>query len=133
MIRKGMKRKPSAARAASAFDDVVEWVRSLPWVVDRSVHGGSRGVRLFAVDCAPLGRRRLWLVAEPAKNAPDGVDLGAVIPVAASWDAEAAGWKVHRAMPLADDQVLMTLGSDTVHERHGIEAFVLAAYSHAMS
>jgi hypothetical protein len=119
-----------------AFGEVVEWVLSLPWVVERPVDVRWPSVRVFAIDCPPLDRRRMWLMTGFAKPTPDGKtygsDLAAVMPVEAGGDADAAGWEVHETAPLPADHVLMTLAPDAVHDRADIEAFVLAAYSYAM-
>ncbi len=136
MIRRRTTSKSSPAEVTPAFGEVVEWVLSLPWVVERPADARWPSLRIFAIDCPPLERRRMWLLTGVAKPAPDGhtygTDLAAVMPVEASSEAEAAGWEVHRAAPSPADHVLMTLARDAVHEREDIEALVLAAYSHAM-
>src|SRR5213076_1906959 len=45
------------------LDRLQEWVLSLPWVVERPDDDNTAGVTCFAVDCEPLGRRRVWLLA----------------------------------------------------------------------
>ena len=136
MIRRRTTPKSSSAEAIPAFGEVVEWVLSLPWVVERPADARWPSVRIFAIECPPLERRGMWLLTGVAKPAPDGntyaTDLAAVMPVAASGEAETAGWEVHGATPAPGDHVLMTLARDAVHEREDVEAFVLAAYSHAM-
>ena len=52
-------RKTSPVRSWPAFDNLHEWVLSLPWVVERPFNVGTPGVRSFAVDCEPLGRKQL--------------------------------------------------------------------------
>ncbi|MCU1427664.1 MAG: hypothetical protein JWL83_1664 [Actinomycetia bacterium] len=144
MIRKRATRKsappkssPVGASPPIAPGNVAEWVRSLPWVVERPADSRSPGVRLFAVDCPPLRRRRVWLVTglgqQMDAGATESADVAAVMPVEASRVAEDAGWDVLRATPLPADHVLMTLGRDTARMRESIEAFVLAAYNYAMS
>jgi hypothetical protein len=137
MNRRRTPRKTASAEVIPAFAEVVEWVLSLPWVVERPADARWPSVRLFAIECPPLERRRMWLMTGFAKPTPDGKtygsDLAAVMPVEASGDADAAGWEVHWATPLPADHVLMTLAPDAEHERDDIEGLVLAAYSYAMA
>jgi hypothetical protein len=47
------------------------WLLGLPWVVERPGMAEAPGLRWFAVDCEPLGRRRLWLLT----GALDGIPV----------------------------------------------------------
>ena len=136
MIRRRTRPKSSPGKVIPEFGQVVEWVLSLPWVVERPADARWPSVRLFAIECPPLERRRMWLMTGVAKPAPDGhtygTDLAVVMPVEAGLDADAAGWEVHWATPLPADHVLVTLAPDAVHDRDDVEALVLAAYSYAM-
>ena len=127
----------SSVGAIPAHGELVEWVLSIPWVVERAADARWPSVRLFAIECPPLERRRVWLLKGVTKPTPDGhtygTDLAAFMPVEARAGADAAGWEVHRATLSKADHVLMTLARDTPHERDDIEAFVLAAYSYAMA
>jgi hypothetical protein len=65
------------------------WVLGLPWVVARPGPAAMPGVRYFAVDCEPLGRRRLWLLT------------GSLGPVAAH------GCRVHIVVPTSTSRQLV--------------------------
>jgi hypothetical protein len=137
MIRRRTPRTSSHIELAPAFSDIHEWVRSLPWVVEESTDARWPGIRAFVVDCPPLDRHRFLLASHPAGQTAFGqtygIHLAAIMPIEASDDAEAARWNVHNALPLAAGNALVTIGGEVMRERDAVEAFVLAAYSYAMS
>jgi len=63
---------PQSKVERGAFHD---WILSLPWVVERPCVSDVHGVRTFAVDCDPLGIRRLWLVT----GLPHGCGIALII------------------------------------------------------
>ena len=136
MIRRGARRRSSRVdKTRDHGGDVSEWALSLPWVVERPTDGVPSGVRLFAVDCALLGRRQLWLITglgQTALGGSEGTDIAAVMSTEAIRAATGAGWEVLHAEPLPAGNVLVTLTPELALERDEIEAFVLAAYSYAM-
>jgi hypothetical protein len=118
---------------APAYDDLHEWVRSLPWVVERPYSVGTPGVRTFGVDCEPLGLRRLWLLTGmQGRPATDGLGLAVIVPTHAADEMEAAGWG-RRVMPMPGRCVLVAIEDDCGERRSAREALVLTAYSCAMS
>jgi hypothetical protein len=137
MIRRRAARTSSHIETAPAFGDIHEWVRSLPWVVEERTDARWPDVRVFVIDCPPLDRHQFLLASHPAGQTAFGqtygTNLAVIMPIEASERAEAEGWNVHSAMPLAAGHALLTIGGDPALERNAIEAFVLAAYSHAMS
>src|SRR3954447_20072531 len=141
MIRRRTATKSSPAAPGAAptrpHGSVIDWVLSLPWVIERPEDRRWPSVRVFAIECPPLDRQRMLLVMGVPSTAPDGTtydtDVAAVMPVAAAFEADAAGWEVHGAPTSPAGQVLVTLARDATHERDDIEALVLAAYGHAMA
>jgi hypothetical protein len=74
-----------------AGDEFLAWVVSLPWVVERPLCEPC--VRMFAVDCAPLHRRRLWLLTDVPKTTELGASgVSVILPVELSTHAVLAGW-----------------------------------------
>src|SRR5689334_24503869 len=85
------KRTAHPTNGRGAHDDFHDWVRSLPWVVERPYSLGTPGVRSFGVDCEPLGRRQLWLVTGlQAELESDGVGVALIVPEEAAQELEAA-------------------------------------------
>ena len=113
--------------------DFHEWVRSLPWVVERPTDGSQPEIKLFAVDCPPLERRQIWLVTGLGYGDESVLGVAAVMPVAAVRAPHTAGWVVHPATPLPAGHVLVMLQREATRGRDEIEDFVLSAYAHAMS
>ena len=62
MMHRHTTQRASSPLASGAFDDLHEWVLSLPWVVERPYSLATPGVRAFTVACEPLGRQSLWLL-----------------------------------------------------------------------
>jgi hypothetical protein len=109
-----------------------EWVLSLPWVVERPYEPGAPRVRCFAVDCAPLGRRQVWLVTGLRADSDSARRVAVVLPEDAAVDAQALGWGRIVAL-IADYHALVVLDSHAIDRYHKVEALVLTAYGHAMS
>jgi hypothetical protein len=57
------------------------WALGLPWVVERPGIPDAPAVRLFAVDCEPLGRRRAWMATGPLVGSADQLDVRVVLPL----------------------------------------------------
>jgi hypothetical protein len=133
-----MHRRPereASTPVVRAFVDLDEWVRSLPWVIERPPDARWPGARCFEVDCPPLERRQLLLITGLARLGSmqsGGPAIVAVIPARACAEVEAAGW-IPRALPTMAGHVLVTPGCAVARERDNLEAVVLTAFSHAMS
>jgi hypothetical protein len=114
--------------------DVHEWVRSLPWVVERSPFHTlpDSQVRIFAVDCEPLERRQVWLLSGLMPSRFDEPDVAVVMPRAMALEASERGWVIRLDAPLPDDHVLVALGNDAHREHADIEALLLAGYCYAL-
>jgi len=132
MTRKRTTQKLSPSESPSLLDNFYEWVLSLPWVVEHPYSLGTPRVRSFAVDCAPLARRRLWLVTGLAQHLQvSGSDLAVILPFEAACIAEDAGLGRPIA-PMPARHVLMTICVDDAERPREVEAIVLSAYSFAM-
>lgn len=106
-------------------DALHDWVSSLPWVVERPYSVGVRGVRVFAVDCEPLGVRRIWLVT----GLPNSSGIAVIVPASVAEDFDI----LNLARPLAPmppGHVLATLSRDA--DRYDTERVVIEAYSDAL-
>jgi hypothetical protein len=61
------------------------WLLGLPWVVERPGRPEAPRLRWFAVDCEPLGRRRLWLLTGALDDiATDEFGVHVVFPTPAA-------------------------------------------------
>src|SRR5271166_5634908 len=82
-----------ASKPVAAFDDLHDWVLSLPWVVERPYNLDTPGVRCFGVDCEPLGRRQLWLMTGLyGRSTGSSPSLTVIVPQVAAHEIEDAGW-----------------------------------------
>jgi hypothetical protein len=132
MIRRRSTKKTSAVDSAPAFGDFHDWVLSLPWVVERSHSLATPGVRSFAIDCEPLGRRQLWLVTGLHEHLKIGSrDAAVILPLEAARSIENAG-RGRALVPMPGQNVLMAVPCGGAG-REEIEAITLVAYSYAMS
>ena len=134
-----MRRRGAPASAprhpTPALAELDEWVRSLPWVVERPPDERWPDVRVFDVDCPMLKRHRLWLLTGLARQTFVGAErsgIAALMPVRACRLADAAGWE-HRASSSVAGHVLVTTRGNAMSERDNVEAFVLKALSYALS
>jgi hypothetical protein len=85
----------------ACIDRLFDWVLGLPWVVERPGMAEAPGLRLFAVDCEPLGRRRVWLLMGALGNADDFA-LHVVLPTPAA----------RRIADIGDGYVLAPIGGE---------------------
>lgn len=111
---------------ASDHGELHEWVLSLPWVVERPYTVGSPGIRIFAVDCEPVGVRRIWLVT--------GMPHTSGIAVIVSEDLADDLDVINLAQPIAPmppAHVLTSLCPDA--DGRDVERVVLEAYSSALA
>jgi hypothetical protein len=122
-------------RNVARLGDLHAWVLSLPWVVERPGARRQRGVRLFAVDCKPLGRRQMWLTTGPVRQYEGRyeVTVSVVLPDELSSIAESAGWGVVTG-ELPGGHVIVTsqAACDPGATMH-LEVMLVAAYSYALS
>ena len=120
-------------RSARAFEDFHDWLLSLPWVVERPYSLGTPGVRAFAIDCEPLGRRQLWLVTGlRGRLDAEGMGLAVILPTEAAVELERGGWG-RSLLPMPGGHALVSMNGDTVNGRQDVELLVLTAYGYAMS
>ncbi len=111
------------------LEDLHRWVESLPWVVERPITMCA-GVRMFGVDCPPLGRRRMWLVTGLGDDATDDSDsVSVIVPEEVALAAERMGWG-RRSMPMPERHALVR--STGPVDSDSVVALVLAAYQHAV-
>ena len=115
------------------LDRFHEWLAGLPWVVERPQCRDAPDVRMFAVECDPIGRRQMWLITGVRRPALVGASgIAVVLPLAAADLVEAAGWG-RRTEPVSSRHVLVAASGDASLRPREVEALVLAAYSYAMS
>jgi hypothetical protein len=120
-------------RTPRAFEDFHDWALSLPWVVERPYSSGAPGIRSFGVDCAPLGRRCLWLLTGLHHELqPEEIGLGVIVSAATARELERAG-RGRRVAPMPDHRAMVSVFGEALEGRDDVEALVLAAYGEAMS
>ena len=130
MFRKFALKKTAHVDSVSTLENIHDWVLSLPWVTERP-HALAAGVRMFGVDCEPLGVSRLWLVTGLGPQTPAlSSSLAVVLPLSSAQMAQDAGWGAFR-VPMPANHVLVQAEVGT--ELADIEALVLTAYGCAMS
>jgi len=115
-----------ATPATTERSDLHEWVLSLPWVVERPYSVGAPGVRIFAVDCGPIGVRRVWLVT----GLPNSSGIAVIVSEELADDLDT----INLAQPLAPmpaSHVLTSLCPDA--DEIAIERVLLEAYSSALA
>jgi hypothetical protein len=115
--------------------DFCDWVASQPFVVER-VHGLSRTVRMYDVDCEPLDQRRTWLVLDFATpDSPRPTSIAVLLPRKVAAKAARAEWGRSYG-PTQDNQSALepTYGDrvvfrvDPLAGRQSVETVVLGAY-----
>jgi hypothetical protein len=117
----------------TAFGGLHEWVLSLPWVVERPFSLEAPGVRCFAVDCEPLGRRQLWLVTGLDNNGgTSGPGITMLVPQPAANAMESTG-QGRVVAPMPDGHALVTMDASSCQQPQEVEALLLTAYRYAMS
>ena len=131
MIRR-RQTKRARKTVASELDGLYEWVQSLPWVVERPRDSDAPQARTFAVDCRPLGIRRIWLVTGVHGDAQWGsTGLAVVLPLEAA-TAVAADGEGRGVAFLKGGHVLVSVNGDPPDPMQ-VERLLLSAYGHAMS
>jgi hypothetical protein len=133
MLRRNRTQQAVDSREPRAFDDLHEWVLSLPWVVERPYSVGTPGVRSFGVDCEPLGRRQLWLITGLQRaSTSDGISVAIIVPAEVADEIETTGWGRSLA-PMPGRLTMVAVYSDAAGLRADLEALVLTAYGYALS
>lgn len=123
----------SPAKHIRVLPNFHDWVLSLPWVVERPYGLGASDVRTFAVDCEPLDRRRLWLVSDLRQSRRlSDIDIAVIIPHEVAHHIELMGWG-RSLSPMPEGHVLTGISDSAISRPHDLEAFILTAYSYAMS
>jgi hypothetical protein len=133
LFRRAHQDEIVATEGGRAFCDLHEWVLSLPWVVERPFSVGTPGVRCFAVDYEPLGRRQLWLVTGLDSNCgTSSPSITVLVPRDAAKEIESIG-QGRAVAPMPDGHALVTVNDSPCPRRQEVEALVIAAYSYAMA
>ena len=133
MLRRQRAPQTVASNEGDALDDFHQWLLSLPWVVERPYNLDTPGVRCFAVDCEPLGRRQLWLITGLQRPVDvDGIGLAVILPTHAADDLEDVG-RGRIVAPMPAGHALVTVFGESWAGRQELEALALTAYDHAMS
>ncbi len=132
MLRRRRDLETTSADETDRLQTFHKWVVSLPWVVERPYEPGTPGVRCFAVDCAPLGRRGVWLLTGLPADSDTAGPVAVVLSAEAAVDAQELGWARIVAL-VADRDALVVFNSDAMDSYHKVEALVLTAYGNAMS
>jgi hypothetical protein len=131
--RRREQRSATTTTFAPAFADFHDWVLSLPWVVERPSSLAMPGVRCFGVDCAPLGRRQLWLITGMERRLDsDGIGLAVIVPAEIANDFEDMRWG-HVVAPMPGCHALVTVHANSFAGWQDFEALLLTAYGCAMS
>jgi hypothetical protein len=126
--RRSRRGRNQKRRTGVRPSDLVAWVLSLPWVVERPFELAP-GVRSFAVDCPPLRTRRLFLVI--GLGSTNGASpLSVIVPREVSREIENSGWG-RRFADMPAGHVLMGVDADDASA--DVEALVLTAYRYAMA
>jgi hypothetical protein len=133
MLRRNRTQQAVGSHEPRAFDDLHEWVLSLPWVVERPYSVGTPGVRSFGIDCEPLGRRQLWLITGLQRALEsEGVGVAVIVPAEVAGEIETTGWARSLA-PMPGRHAMVAVYGDAVGRRADLEALVLTAYGYALS
>jgi hypothetical protein len=133
MLRRRREPQTIAPHQGIVLDDFHEWLLSLPWVVERPYSLDTPGVRCFAVDCAPLGRRRLWLITGLPRHVDvDGIGLAVIVPTYAAHDLEVVG-RGQIVAPMPAGHALVGVYGESLAGRQELEALALTAYGCALS
>jgi hypothetical protein len=133
MLRRRREPQTIAPDQGTALDAFHEWLLSLPWVIERPYSLDTPGVRCFAVDCAPLGRRQLWLITGLQLHVgTDGIGLAVILPTDAAHGLEAVGrGRIVAPMPAA--HALLMVYGERLAGHQDFEALALTAYCNALS
>jgi hypothetical protein len=133
MIRRRPSKQLAHRAGAPAFADFHGWVLSLPWVVERPKDRNIPSVRYFAVDCEPLGLRRVWLVTGLSDTCdPTAVGVAVILPLDEVASIEDAGRGRCVAL-LSSNHALLSVSAEEAHDPRDIERVILDAYGHAMT
>ena len=133
MLRRRRQLETASPEDSATPDRFHEWVLGLPWVVERPYDAGTPGLRCFAVDCEPLGRRQVWLISGLHSDSdPEEGGVAVIVPAEAALGIEDIGWGRMVAM-LSEDHVLVALNCRSADLQRTLEALVLTAYGHALS
>jgi hypothetical protein len=110
------------------------WLVGLPWVVERPPFQERPGLRCFAIDCAPLGLRRVWALVGPfTKETDPASSTHVVLP---NWlaDHTQSSGDGTIAASLGDRHALVSLDPQrTPNEVERFHSLLLLAYAAAFS
>ena len=110
------------------------WVVSLPWVVERPPFRDRPELRCFAIDCEPLGLRRVWaLVGSLSGQTGVGGAAHVVLPNWLADDTQSSG-EGTIALPLGEQHALVSLHPVANPNRiERLHSLLLMAYASAFS
>jgi hypothetical protein len=114
----------------ASIEHLHSWLLGLPWVVERPGMVEAPGMRWFAVDCEPLGRRRLWLLTGAlGGTAADELGVHLVVPAPVARRIVAAG-DGRVVAPIQTDHRLVSLHLDAAHgaDIRDLERVLLRGY-----
>lgn len=115
-------------------DSLRRWAVGLPWVVERPPFRDRPELRCFAIDCEPLGLRRVWALIGPLKEETKlACTAHVVLPNWLADEAHSSG-EGTIALALGEQHALVSLDPETKPD--GIErlySVLLLAYAAAFS
>jgi hypothetical protein len=114
----------------AAMERLNSWLLGLPWVVERPGLADVPGLRWFAIDCEPLGRRRLWVLTGPLGDmAPKWLCVTVVLPASTALGIVDDGDGALTAR-IGDQHWLVSLRIDTTNEANAarLEKVLLIGY-----
>jgi|HubBroStandDraft_6_1064221.scaffolds.fasta_scaffold878660_1 hypothetical protein len=119
---------PDAEPDLTARRHLHRWVLNLPWVIERPSAICAPGVRWFAVDCASLAVRRIWLLTGPLDSDGCRCDINLVVPEA-RLDAVLAMTEVQVSAQIGQGHHLVTVhGGIARWPDDQLETLVRSAY-----
>jgi hypothetical protein len=129
------RRTNTSLEVAPVADDFHDWAANQPFVVERA-HGLSETVRVYDVDCEPLGQRRTWLILDfETADSMRPTSITVLLPRKVAAMAARAEWGRSYG-PTRDDQTVLECARadrvifrvDPLAGRRSVEAVVLGAY-----
>ncbi|HEY3673816.1 MAG TPA: hypothetical protein VGN51_22970 [Acidimicrobiia bacterium] len=127
------KRQPKASVDRTLIsDDFLEWVANMPYVVERT-RSSSSTVRVYDIDCEPLGHRSPWVILECSPDSPLPTGISVLLPQSLAEKAATAGWGhsyTHKVpkRDSVDRPARVVFRIDALADRRYIETVVMGSY-----